>query len=135
LRYQVARFCEWEKETLDDYQYRITPASLLHARQQGLTVGQLLTLLNRNAKVVPPSLAKALERWDSHGNEARLEKMVVLRVVSEDILQALRKSRASRFLGETLGPTSIAIKPGAVDRVMGALAELGYLGEIRIEKD
>jgi hypothetical protein len=131
VRYQLARFCEWEKETPDEYQYRISSASLSRARQQGLTVSQLLSVLNRYAKAVPPSLIKALERWDKQGSEARLEKMVVLRVASEDILQALRKSRASRFLGEPLGPTTIAVKPGAIEKVMGALAELGYVGEIR----
>jgi hypothetical protein len=135
VRYQVARFCEWEKETPDEYQYRISPISLSHAKQQGLTVSQLVTLLNRNAKAVPPSLIKALERWDKQGVEARLEQMVVLRVVSEEVIQALRKSRASRFLGESLGPTSIAIKPGAIEKVRGALAELGYLGEIRVNQD
>ena len=103
VRYQVARFCEWVKETPDEYQYRISPASLARARQQGLTVSQLISLLNRYAKAVPPSLIKALERWEKQGSEARIEKMVVLRVVSEDILQALRKSRASRFLGEIAG--------------------------------
>src|SRR4030042_4502268 len=116
VRYQVSRFCEWEKEAPDEYLYRISPASLTRARQQGLTVSQLLTVLNRYAKTVPPSLIKALERWDKQGVEVRMEKMVVLRVVSEDILQALRKSRASRFLGESLGPTTVAIKPGAVDK-------------------
>jgi hypothetical protein len=131
VRYQVARFCEWVKETPDEYQYRISPASLTRARQQGLTVSQLVSLLNRHAKTVPPSLIKALERWDKLGNDARFEKMVVLRVVSEDILVALRKSRASRFLGESLGPTTVAVKTGAVDKVLGALAELGYLGEKR----
>jgi hypothetical protein len=134
-RYQLARFCELEKETPDGYLYRISPVSLLRARQQGLMVSQLVTLLNRNAKAVAPSLIKALERWDKQGVEARLEQMVVLRVVSDEVIQALRKSRASRFLGETLGPTSIAIKPGAVDKVRGVLAELGYLGEIRIDRD
>jgi hypothetical protein len=133
VRYQVSRFCEWVKETPDEYQYRISIASLSRARQQGLTVTQLLGLLNRYAKAVPPSLLKALERWEKQGVEVRMEQMVVLRVVSEDILQALRKSRASRFLGESLGPTTMAIKPGAVDKVLGALAELGYLGEIRGE--
>jgi hypothetical protein len=131
VRYQLARFCEWEKETPDEYQYRISSTSLSRARQQGLTVSQLLTLLNRYAKAVPPSLIKALERWDKQGSEVRLEKMVVLRVASEDILLALRKSRASRFLGEPLGPSTIAVKPGAIEKVLGALAELGYLGEIR----
>jgi hypothetical protein len=135
VRYQLSRFCEWEKETQDEYLYRISTASLSRARQQGLTVAQLVSMLNRNAKTVPPSLIKALERWEKQGTEVRMEKMVVLRVVSEDILQALRKSRASRFLGESLGPTTIMVKPGAVDKVLSALAELGYLGEIRGDMD
>jgi hypothetical protein len=135
VRYQVARFCEWVKETPDEYQYRISPGSLARARQQGLSVSQLIALLTRHAKVVPPSLIKALERWENQGSEARLEQMVVLRVVSEDILVALRKSRASRFLGESLGPTTIAVKAGAFDKVLGVLAEMGYLGEIRGDVD
>jgi hypothetical protein len=131
VRYQLARFCEWGKETLDEYQYQISSASLTRAKKQGLTVNQLLALLNRSAKAVPPSLVKALERWENVGSEARLEKMVILRVASTEVLQALRNSRASRFLGEPLGPTTIAIKSGAAQKVLGILAELGYLGEIR----
>ena len=131
VRYQLARFCDWEKETPEEFQYRISPTSLMRARQQGLNVSQLVTLLNKSAKAVPPSLIKALERWDKQGSEARLEKMLVLRVASEDILQALRKSRVSRFLGEPLGPATIAVKPGAMEKVLGALAELGYLAENR----
>ncbi len=135
VRYQLARFCEWGKENVDEYQYQITPASLTRARQQGLAVSQLLTLLNRHSKAVPPSLLKALERWDKNGSEARLEKLVILRLNSAEVLQALRKSRASRFLGEPLGPTTIAIKAGAATKILAALAELGYLGEIRGELD
>jgi hypothetical protein len=131
VRYQLARFCEWSKETPDEYQYQISSASLTRAKKQGLTVSQLLALLNRSAKAVPPSLVKALERWENVGTEARLEKMVILRVASAEVLQSLRNSRASRFLGEPLGPTTIAIKPGATQKVLGILAELGYLGEIR----
>jgi hypothetical protein len=131
VRYQLARFCDWGKETPDEYQYQITSASLNHARQQGLTVSQLLTLLNRYAKAVPPSLVKALERWDKNGSEARVEKLVILRVTSPEVLQSLRKTRAGRFMAEPLGPTSVAIKPEAAQKVLAALAELGYLGEIR----
>jgi len=90
-------------------------------------------LLNRHSMAVPPSLLRALERWDKVGSEARMEKMVILRVASTEVLQALRQSRASRFLGEPLGPTTVAIKPGAAQKVLAALAELGYLGEIRGE--
>jgi hypothetical protein len=131
VRYQLARFCDWDKETPEEYQYRISPASLLRARQQGLNVSQLVSLLNKSAKAVPPSLVKALERWDKQGSEVRMEKMLVLRVTSDEILQALRKSRVSRFLGEPLGPMTVAVKPGAMEKVLGALAELGYLAEIR----
>jgi hypothetical protein len=135
VRYQLARFCDWGKETPDEYQYQISPGALTRAKQQGLKVSQLITLLTKNAKAMPPSLVKALERWDRQGSEARLEKMLVLRVSSEEVLQALRKSRASRFLGEPLGPVTIAIQPGAMDKVLGVLAELGYLGEFRGEAD
>lgn len=134
-RYQLARFCAWVKETPDEYQYRISVRSLVEAQKQGLTVSQLQILLNRYSKAVPPSLVKALERWEKNGSEARLEKLVVLRVTSVEVLQALRKSRASRFLGEPLGPTTIAIKPEASEKVLRALAELGYLGEIRGEEE
>jgi hypothetical protein len=135
VRYQLARFCEWGKETPDEYQYQISSASLTHARKQGLTVSQLLLLLNRNAKAIPPSLVKALERWDKTGSEVRVEKLVILRVSSADVLNSLRNSHASRFLGEPLGPTTIVIKPQATQKVLGALAELGYLGEIREETE
>ena len=134
-RYQVARFGEWEKETPEGYQYRLTPASLERARKQGLTVGHLLALLRKHAGLVPPSLARALERWEQHGAQARLEAMVVLRVTTPEVLQALRASRAARYLGEPLSPTVVAIMPGAAQKVLAALAELGYLGEGRVEND
>jgi hypothetical protein len=44
-------------------------------------------------------------------------------------LQALQASRAARFLGDILSPTVVVIKPGAADKVLDALVELGYLGE------
>ena len=38
---------------------------------------------------------------------------MVLRVTVPEVLQALRASRAARYLGEPLSPTAVAIKPGA----------------------
>jgi hypothetical protein len=78
---------------------------------------------------------KALERWDKTGSEARLERVMALKVTNAEVLQALKKSRASRFLGEPLGPATISIKPGAAQKVLAALAELGYLGEIRGDEE
>jgi hypothetical protein len=133
VRYQLSRFCQREKETPDGYDYRLTPASLARASQQGLAVQHLLSLLRKSAEALPPSLVKALERWEAHGSQARIESLSVLRFHSPEILTVLRSSRAARFLGEPLGPAAIAVKAGAEQKVLAVLAELGYLGESRIE--
>jgi len=96
-------------------------------------VSHLLALLRRHAPAVPPSLVKALERWEEQGTQARLEQLVVLRLSSPEILKELRASRATRFLGEPLGPTAIIVHAGAQQKVLVALAELGYLGEAVFE--
>jgi hypothetical protein len=127
VRYQVARFSRWQKASQHDYMYRITDASLKRARDQGLSVSHLLTLLRRHARTVPPSLGKALERWEAYGSEARIEQALVLRLRTPEILQELRASRAARYLGDPLGPTVIIVKAGAWEKVIGVLAELGYL--------
>lgn len=128
-RYQTARFCTWEGEKDGVYSYRITPDSLKRAHQQGLQISHLLKLLQRYALAVPPSLVTALERFDKYGSEARLESVMILRVRSPKILKSLQNSRASRFLGDPLGPTVITVNPGAREQVLSILAELGYLGE------
>lgn len=133
-RYQVARFSSWESENNDFYSYRITPASLERARSQGLQISHILSLLRRYAPTVPPSLVKALERWDERGVEARLERVLVLHLSNPEQLTALRNSRAARFLGKPLGPTTIIVKPNAQDKVLALLAEMGYLGEATIDE-
>jgi hypothetical protein len=133
VRYQIARFCEWDAEQEDEYRYHLTPGSLAQARQQGLTSNQLLRLLQRHARMVPPSLVKAIERWERAGVEARLGSLLVLRLSTPELLQTVRASKAGRFLGEPLGPTAIIVKPGALEKVRLILAELGYLAEAELE--
>jgi hypothetical protein len=129
-RYQLARFCEWEEEKSGEYQYRLTPASLTRAKDQGLKVEHLLALLSKHADAgIPPVLVKALKRWEINGIEARTETRVVLRVSRPEVLEELRKSKAAKFLGEPLGPTTVVIKAGAQPKVMAALAEIGLLAE------
>lgn len=135
VRYQLARFCELQQESPEGYQYRLTPASLERARTQGLNTQHLLALLHRHAEAIPPSLVKAFERYEQYGSQARIEKLVVLRLASPEMLQSLRASRAGRFLGEPLGPSAVVIKAGAAEKVLAALAEMGYLGNARLEKD
>ncbi|MBN1668835.1 MAG: helicase-associated domain-containing protein [Anaerolineales bacterium] len=134
VRYQVARFCQWEPVTAHEYRYRLTPASLQRAMEQGLQVSHLLSLLARHAGQIPPNVLAALKRWDERGTEVRLQQAEVLRVGSPQILQALRSSRAARFLGDPLGPTSVIVKPGAGSKVLAALTEMGYFGSDEISE-
>lgn len=131
VRYQISRFCEWGEEHSDEYQYQVTAQSLRHAKEQGLKAEQLLSLLVKYTNgTVPPALVKALKQWDAHGTEARVEKLLVLRVNRPEILEEMRKSKASKFLGEILSPTAVIIKSGAESKVLAALAEMGLLSEI-----
>jgi hypothetical protein len=136
VRYQVSRFCEWEEPKKDEYVYRVTTRSLTHAKEQGLKAEQLLALLvkHTNGKV-PPSLVQALKRWEVHGTEARIETQVVLRVTRPEILEEMRRSKAARFLGEVLSPTTVIVKGGAIQNVMDALTELGLLTEVEEAKE
>ncbi len=129
-RYQLARFCEWEASNPHEYRYRITPTSLKRAAEQNLRISHLLGLLQKYTDAVPPNIVAALERWDTHGTEVRVQDVTILRLGSPDMLQQLRASRGARFLGEPLGPTTIVVKPGAAEKVLALLAEMGYLGEI-----
>ena len=131
LRYQIARFCEWEEEKNDEFKYQITAQSLKHAKEQGLKAEQLLAMLIRHTNnKVPPALVKALKRWEASGTEARVETQVVLRVSRPEILEEMRRSKAGKFLGEILSPTAVIVKSGAIPKVMDALAELGLFAEV-----
>ena len=131
VRYQVSRFCEWEDPKDDVYRYRLSTNSLTKAKEQGLKVEHLLALLSRHSDAgVPPSLVKALKRWEVNGTEARVQTQIILKVSKPEILEEMRRSRASKFLGEVLSPTTVIIKGGAVQKVMEVLTELGLLTEV-----
>jgi hypothetical protein len=133
-RYQISRFCEWQGFKDGFYRYRITPASLRSALTAGLQIHHLIALIRRYAESLPPNLHKALDRWAMYGDEARIEKVTVLRVREPSLLDSLRKSRASRYLGDILGPTTVIISPGSIKQITSALAELGLLSSVEIEE-
>ena len=131
VRYQVSRFCEWEESKEDLYRYHLSTRSLAKAREQGLKVEHLLALLTKHTDAgIPPSLIKALKRWEANGTEARVQTQVILKVSKPEILEEMRKSKAAKYLGEVLSPTTVVIKSGAIQKVMEALTELGLLTEV-----
>jgi hypothetical protein len=78
---------------------------------------------------------KALKRWDVNGTEARVQTQVILKVSRPEVMEEMRRSKAGRFLGEILNPTTVVVKGGAIQKVMEALAELGLLTEIEDQKE
>lgn len=138
VRYQIARFCQWdgekEKDGHIDYLYRLTPTALERAKTQGLRASQLVSLLRRHCETsIPPMLISALERWENNATQVQIEKVVLLRVTSPEILSALRRTQAARWLGESLNETTILIQPGMEEKVLRGLIEIGYLSEAKIE--
>ena len=134
VRYQIARFCEWENSNTDEFVYQITPTSLTKANSQGLKVEHFLSLLAKHTSGgIPPVLVKALKRWEVKGTEARIQTRAILKVSRPEVLEELRKSKAARFLGEVLGPKTVIVKDGAKSKVLSALTELGLLAEEETE--
>lgn len=132
LRYQISRFCEWISERNGIFRYRLTPNSFKNAAEQGLQPAYLISLLRKHGKSPPPpSLVRAINRWENSGREAQVEHLCVLRVASPEILSALRNSPANHYLGDPLGPVSVIVHEHSVDKVLAALARLGYLADVQ----
>ncbi len=129
-RYQVARAGEWlPRGSRGEYLYRWTPRSLERARAQGLSVNGLLRVLREHAHAVPQALVQALHRWEE-GQVARIETVRILRVPNAEALEALRQTPAGEDILEVLGPTLAILRPGSETRLLEALWQLGYLGEV-----
>jgi Helicase conserved C-terminal domain len=127
-RYQISRFCDWEKLDNGTYHYLLSPASLEKAAKQDLKPAHLLAYLNRLPDIlIPPSLLKALKRWEKHGTQAALENVTLLRVDSPEIITALQNSPTARHISDVLNPTTVLIKPSQLNKVRTALVEMGYL--------
>ncbi|MBT3337501.1 MAG: hypothetical protein HN855_05610 [Anaerolineae bacterium] len=135
-RYQISRFGEWDKsKNPDEYLFQISPASLARASTQGLKPTHLLGLLKKFAAAdIPPSLVRALRRWEVSGTEARVKQISVLRLSKPEDLRKLRESKAGRFLGMVLNPTTVEIPAGASKKIMAALIEMGIFMEDEREK-
>ena len=130
VRYTLLRFCRWDGESGGETLCSITPTSLAAARLQGLRTSHLVNLMRKHsADPISPLLVKALERWEKLDAQASLQSGTLLRLGSAEILAALRKTGAARYILEELNPTTVVIRPGSEESVINALLEIGYLTE------
>ncbi len=127
-RFQLARVAEW-LQTGDRFIYRLTPTSLERAREQGISVARVLTFLQEITEApLPRPLKEALNRWDTQGTEARLERVVMLRLSTEALMdRAISSSRLARLIEERVGPTTALVRRQDWPRVVARLEEMGLL--------
>ncbi|HET89518.1 MAG TPA: hypothetical protein ENN99_02080 [Chloroflexi bacterium] len=138
-RFQLARVADWVASPTittgsGPFVYRITPASLDRARRQGIPVERVLQFLRQvtdAAAPIPRAIETALTRWDARGSEVRLERVVLLRLASPELLtQVLASPRARPFIGEQIGPTTVQVHSRDWPRLVTALGEIGVLPDV-----
>ncbi len=130
-RFQLSRIADWVR-TGSRYVYRLSPTSLEHARQQGIPVARVLAYLKQvSGAPAPRPIEAALTRWDERGAEARLQRAVLLRTSSPELMEEVVSStRIRRFIRERIGPTAVLIREQEWPRIAAALGDMGLLPEV-----
>lgn len=130
-RFQLSRVADWVR-TGEPYVYRITPTSLERARRQGIPVARVLDFLSRvTAAPVPRFVEAALRRWEARGAEARIERAVLLRLASEELMaQVMSSPPVRRLIREQVGPTAALVNDRDWPRLILALGEVGLLPDV-----
>jgi len=132
-RFQLARIARWVS-TGDPFVYRLTPTSLQRARDQGIPVTRVLEFLDQAAGAGTPLLRfveAALLRWEARGMEVRLERALLLRLSSEELMvQLMSHSRTRRLIAEQIGPAAALVRESDWTRLVVALGEMGLLTDV-----
>jgi hypothetical protein len=130
-RFQLARVADWLQSGAP-FVYRLTPSSLERARQQGISITRVLEFLGDLIEApVPRSVEAALTRWAARGAEVRLERAIILKISSEDLMnQVVSSPPIGRLIRERIGPTSALVHEQDWEQFVGALGEMGLLPEI-----
>lgn len=134
-RFQLSRVAEAQSaESNKPYVYRLTPAALQRAQEQGIEPTRVLEFLQRAAqRPLPAGIRRAIERWAANGAEGRLQRLVILRVSDAKILETLRQNaKTAAFLGETLGELAVAVRLDDWQKLQQATAQLGLLLDVEL---
>lgn len=128
-RFQVRRIAR-PLACVEDYRYRLTPASLTLARQQRIPLARILAFLEEAiGQALPAHLRVAIESAYQGREPVRLEQVWLLRSPDPALLEhpALR-----RFIRESLGEGLALVRVADRAEVLAALAHSGVLPEVDI---
>jgi hypothetical protein len=105
--------------------YRITPASILSARQQGMSLATLENWFVQRTGL-PISAAAQLLMTAPDLAPLDLRRQLVLRVGSEHLADGLQQWPATRdLIRARLGPTSLVVDEASVPQLTERLTEVG----------
>jgi hypothetical protein len=95
-------------------------------------VGRVLEFLGRvTGAPVPRFVEAALTRWEARGTEAWLERSVLLRLASEELMAQVTSSPPTRRLIQAqVGPAAALVRERDWPRLVVALGEMGILPEV-----
>jgi hypothetical protein len=131
-RFQLARFTTWQKPATlagEPYLYRLDAQGIQRAEDQGVTVANIGTFVNRllDGSPMPSAIGSLLENWRSGATASvSLEQLLVLRATSPETLDALYDEPSlRRYFGARLGPMAAAVRVDQLDALRDALGARG----------
>jgi hypothetical protein len=130
-RFQLARVAQWVA-TGNHFVYRLTPASLKRAREQGIAISRVLEFLEEITEApLPRPVEEALTRWRSEGTEVRLGRAVLLQVASETLMDQIASSpRLVHLIQERVGPKAALVRQQDWPQLVRRLEEIGLLPDV-----
>ncbi|MSR61878.1 MAG: hypothetical protein EXS08_05480 [Planctomycetes bacterium] len=132
LIHALDRFCTREKQG-SLLHLRITQDGVVRALRGGMTLGDLMRVIESNARTpVPQNVAFSIKDWALRAGLMRLETNLVLSCEEPDVLRRFCQDAGTRrHLAEILDERRVRLKGRVTPRRMQALLrELGYIVEL-----
>ena len=127
-RFQLARVADLISVGEVDT-YRVTAASLSRAERQRIGLEKTLGFLQSLTEApLPQTVVRSLEEWYRRGTQVWLERALLLRVESPDVMQRIMASaQVAKYVDRTLSATTAVVAKNNWHQLVAALAELGFL--------
>lgn len=126
-QYQIARIAELAGDDGVAI-YRLTRRSILTALENGMTVGEVLQMLETfGREPVPQAVARYINEWAGHIGELRLEEVALLRADDPIHLLEVRRDKGTTLPPiEELAPTAWKVALGDAPALLTQLQRAGF---------
>jgi hypothetical protein len=129
VRYQLARFLEWEGLGDQNYRYRLSIRALNRAQQQGLQFDQVRSILTQaSERDIPPPVLQSMQRLEDQAYTASVENLHLLRISDPSLLELLLSHTSTkRFIQERINDTTAIVHQEHWIKLAQAAVALGVL--------